>query len=73
MSLTHLAAASANFGRDLDEAYAQITRLVAEARTRDVKLLALPEAALGGYLSTLHTDGDGPDSLPPIIDLDGPE
>jgi predicted amidohydrolase len=73
MTITHLAAASANFGRDLDEAYAQITRLVAEARARDVRLLALPEAALGGYLSTLHTDGDGPDSLPPIIDLDGPE
>lgn len=73
MTITHLAAASANFGRDLDEAYAQITSLVAEARAQDVKLLALPEAALGGYLSTLHTDGDGPDSLPPIIDLDGPE
>lgn len=73
MTLTHLAAASANFGRDLDEAYAQITRLVAEARARDVRLLALPEATLGGYLSTLHTDGDGPDSLPPVIDLDGPE
>lgn len=73
MTITHLAAASANFGRDLDEAYAQIATLVAEARAQDVKLLALPEAALGGYLSTLHTDGDGPDSLPPIIDLDGPE
>lgn len=73
MTITTLAAASANFGRDLDEAYARITRLVAEARGRDVRLLALPEAALGGYLSTLHTDGDGPDSLPPIIDLDGPE
>jgi len=73
MTITHLAAASANFGRDLDEAYAQITSLVAQARARDVKLLALPEAALGGYLSTLHTDGDGPDSLPPVIDLDGPE
>jgi N-carbamoylputrescine amidase len=73
MTITHLAAASAAFGRDLDAAYAQITRLVAEARARDVRLLALPEASLGGYLSTLHTDGDGPDSLPPIIDLDGPE
>ncbi|MFC5678238.1 carbon-nitrogen hydrolase family protein [Aeromicrobium endophyticum] len=73
MTITHLAAASAAFGRDLDEAYAQITRLVAEARARDVRLLALPEAALGGYLSTLHTDGDGADSLPPVIDLDGPE
>jgi N-carbamoylputrescine amidase len=73
MTITHLAAASAAFGRDLDEAYAQIGRLVAEARSRGVSLLALPEATLGGYLSTLHTDGDGPDSLPPVIDLDGPE
>jgi N-carbamoylputrescine amidase len=73
MTITHLAAASAAFGRDLDDAYAQIARLVAEARAGDVRLLALPEAALGGYLSTLHTDGDGPDSLPPILDLDGPE
>jgi N-carbamoylputrescine amidase len=73
MTITHLAAAAASFGRDLDQAYAQITTLVAEARSRDVRLLALPEATLGGYLSTLHTDGDGPDSLPPIIDLDGPE
>ena len=60
MTITTLAAASASFGRDLDEAYALITRLVAEARSRDVSFLALPEAALGGYLSTLHTDGDGP-------------
>jgi N-carbamoylputrescine amidase len=73
MTITHLAAAAASFGRDLDEAYARITTLVAQARARDVRLLALPEASLGGYLSTLHTDGDGPDSLPPIIDLDGPE
>ena len=73
MTITHLAAASAGFGRDLDEAYALIARLVDEARSRDVRLLALPEATLGGYLSTLHTDGDGPDSLPPIVDLDGPE
>jgi N-carbamoylputrescine amidase len=73
MTITHLAAAAANFGRDLDEAYAQIATLVAEARAKDVRLLALPEATLGGYLSTLHTDGDGPDSLPPVIDLDGPE
>ncbi len=73
MTITHLAAASANFGRDLDQAYAQIDSLVSQARQRDVRLLALPEATLGGYLSTLHTDGDGPDSLPPVLDLDGPE
>ena len=73
MTVTHLAAASASFGRDVDQALAQVAALVAEARARDVRLLALPEATLGGYLSTLHTDGAGPDSLPPVIDLDGPE
>jgi N-carbamoylputrescine amidase len=73
MTMTPLAAASASFGRDLDENLAQIASLVDDARAQGVRLLALPEAALGGYLSTLHTDGDGADSLPPVIDLDGPE
>lgn len=73
MSITPMAAASANFGRDLDENLAQIATLTAQAREKGVRLLALPEATLGGYLSTLHTDGPGADSLPPIIDLDGPE
>jgi predicted amidohydrolase len=70
---TALAAAAANFGRDLNQNLAQITSLVGTARQRGVRLLALPEAALGGYLSTLHTDGEGADSLPPIIDLEGSE
>lgn len=73
MTTTPLAAAAANFDRDIDQNLAQITSLVDEARQQGVRLLALPEAALGGYLSTLHTDGEGADSLPPIIDLDGPE
>ena len=73
MTTTPMAAASANFGRDLHENLAQIESLADDARRRGVRLLALPEATLGGYLSTLHTDGPGADSLPPIIDLDGPE
>ena len=48
------------------------------ARERGVCLLALPEACLGGYLSVLGRGRDGefdesPDSLPPVMDVDGPE
>jgi N-carbamoylputrescine amidase len=73
MTTTPLGAVSANFGRELEENFAQIATLVADARQQGVRLLALPEAALGGYLSSLGHGDDGPDSLPPIIDLDGPE
>ena len=70
-----LAAASENFGRDLEENYRTIARLVAEASAAGADLLALPEAAIGGYLSSLggHGDPSTPDSLPPAIRLDGPE
>jgi predicted amidohydrolase len=70
MSALTVAAAAENFGRDLDAAFARIAQLVAEARTRGARLLALPEATLGGYLASL----DGPaESLPPALDVDGPE
>lgn len=69
MSAVTLAAVSAPFGRDLDEAYARIGRLLAQARAEGVGLLVLPEACLGGYLANL--DGEAP--LPPALDLDGPE
>lgn len=70
-----LAAAAANFGRDLEENYATIARLLADARTQGAALLALPEATLGGYLSSLGGVGDPrkPKSLPPALRLDGPE
>jgi N-carbamoylputrescine amidase len=70
-----LAAASEEFGRDLEENYRTIARLVAEATAAGADLLALPEAAIGGYLSSLggHGDPTKPDSLPPAIRLDGPE
>ncbi len=69
MSAVTLAAVSAPFGRDLDEAYARIGRLLAQARAEGAGLLVLPEACLGGYLANL--DGEAP--LPPALDLDGPE
>lgn len=64
-----VAAVSAPFGRDLDDAYARIGRLIEDARARGVQLLVLPEACLGGYLADL----DGAAPLPPALDLDGPE
>lgn len=67
---TGLAAVAAPFGRDLDENVAQIAEFATQARQQGVSLLALPEAALGGYLASL--DGTA-ESLPPVIDLDGPE
>jgi predicted amidohydrolase len=69
MPLT-VAAVAANFGRDLDAAFARIEELLDQARSRGAELVVLPEATLGGYLSTL--DG-GPASLPPALDIDGPE
>ncbi|QZT63265.1 carbon-nitrogen hydrolase family protein [Mycolicibacterium austroafricanum] len=72
-----LAAASANFTRDLEQNYALIASLADEARHRGVDFLALPEAAIGGYLSSLGNHGDTvrttARSLPPAIRLDGPE
>lgn len=72
-----VAAVSANFGRDLEADYATIADLVGQARLRGIQLLALPEAALGGYLPSLGNHGDTirttRRSLPPALSLHGPE
>jgi N-carbamoylputrescine amidase len=73
-----IGAVCAGFGRDIDSNLEQITALVSDARSRGVRLLALPEACLGGYLSVLGRGRDGahdeqPDDLPPVMDVDGPE
>lgn len=75
---TSVAAVAANFGRDVEANLAAISAYVAQARARGVNLLAFPEACLGGYLSVLGSGRDGthdeaPDSLPPVMDVDGPE
>lgn len=67
---TGLAAVCGNFGRSLDQNLAQVDDLALAARQQGASLLALPEASLGGYLASL--DGTA-ESLPPVIDLDGPE
>ncbi|MDF2989910.1 MAG: acyltransferase [Microbacterium sp.] len=76
MSIT-VASVSANFTRDLEQNYALIADLVAEARAAGVSFLAFPEAAIGGYLSSLGNHGDTikttKKSMPPAIRLDGPE
>lgn len=69
MTGVRIAAAAAPFGRDLDEDFARIAALIDRARADGVRLLALPEACLGGYLANLDGGADGP----PALDADGPE
>ncbi|MBS41866.1 MAG: carbon-nitrogen hydrolase family protein [Nocardioides sp.] len=73
-----VAAVAEEFGRDVEANLARVGELVADARARGVRLLALPEACLGGYLSVLGSGRDGthderPADLPPVMDVDGPE
>jgi len=72
MSTLRMAAVAAQFGRDLEEAFATAERLIKEARAEGVRLLALPEACLGGYLLSLDDDSEL-DEGPPALALDGPQ
>jgi N-carbamoylputrescine amidase len=63
-----LAAAAANFDRDLERCYERIGALIAQARRQGAHLLSLPEAALGGYLASL----DGTQPPPPAFEVDSP-
>ncbi|HEV7907855.1 MAG TPA: carbon-nitrogen hydrolase family protein [Pseudonocardiaceae bacterium] len=69
MSTLRMAAVAAPFDRDLEADFSTIAQLIVDARTKGVGLLALPEACLGGYLSSLDGSADGP----PALELDGPE
>ncbi|MDL9947112.1 carbon-nitrogen hydrolase family protein [Gordonia sp. ABSL11-1] len=75
--MTTIAAVAANFTRDLEQNYETIADYVDQARRRGVEFLVFPEAAIGGYLSSLGNHGDTVKnttrSLPPAIRLDGPE
>ncbi|GGF42190.1 carbon-nitrogen hydrolase family protein [Williamsia phyllosphaerae] len=75
--MTTIAAVAANFTRDLEQNYALIQTLTTQAREKGVEFLVFPEAAIGGYLSSLGNHGDTVKntdrSLPPAISLDGPE
>ena len=71
MSELVIAAVAARFGRDMDACMRTIARALGEARVCGARLVVLPEAALGGYVESLHdTDDVEP---PPALDLDGPE
>ncbi|HEX4791406.1 MAG TPA: carbon-nitrogen hydrolase family protein [Actinospica sp.] len=72
MTALRMAAVAAEFGRDLELDFAAVERLVKEARAADVRLLALPEACLGGYLLSLDEDVEL-DEGPPALALEGPE
>jgi predicted amidohydrolase len=63
---------AAEFGRDLEEDFAIAEQLIKEAGEQGVRLLALPEACLGGYLLSLDDDS-ALDEGPPALALDGPE
>ncbi|MEW9533805.1 carbon-nitrogen hydrolase family protein [Microbispora sp. NPDC049125] len=71
MSALRMAAVAAEFGRDLETDFDLAARLIEKARADGVRLLALPEACLGGYLLSL--DGEAGDAGPPPLALDGPE
>jgi predicted amidohydrolase len=71
MTTLRLAAVAAEFGRDLEEDFATVEGVIKQARDRDVRLLALPEACLGGYLLSLDDSDD--DGGPPPLAVDGPE
>jgi predicted amidohydrolase len=64
-----MAAVAAPFDRDLEAGFVMIGQLIDAARADGVRLLALPEACLGGYLANLDGDAAGP----PALDPDGPE
>lgn len=75
--MTVIGTVAANFTRDLEQNYQTIAHYVAKARDQGVQFLVFPEAAIGGYLSSLGNYGDTVNttsrSLPPAIKLDGPE
>ena len=70
MTGLRVAAAAAYFGRDLDAALHRVEAIVRHARRAGVRLLVLPHAVLGGYLSDL--EDAGPDELPPTFTADDP-
>jgi predicted amidohydrolase len=64
-----MAAVAAPFDRDLEADFRRIAALIGTARDQGVRLLALPEACLGGYLADLRGGAAGP----PALRVDGPE
>lgn len=69
MTSTRIAAVAAPFDRDLESDFARIASILDDARARDLDLVVLPEAAIGGYVADLH----GVAEPPPALDPDGAE
>lgn len=65
------AAVAAPFDRDLEACFGRIEEILAEARAAGAQVVALPEAALGGYVADLSIGGHV--EPPPALALDGPE
>jgi predicted amidohydrolase len=65
-----IATASAHFGRDLAACRDRIRGIVGHARAAGARLLVLPHAALGGYLTDLREPD--PADLPPALAADDP-
>ena len=70
MSELVIAAVAAPFGRDMGACLRTIERALQEARVCGAGLVVLPEAALGGYVESLHGEDCDP---PPALAVDGPE
>ncbi|WP_405164907.1 carbon-nitrogen hydrolase family protein [Nocardia sp. NBC_01499] len=75
-----ISVAAAEFGRDMEAGYRTIAGLVEQARARGSQLLVLPEACLGGYLPSLGGGDESEEakqrrlrSLPPALEIDGPQ
>lgn len=69
--MVRLAAAAAHFTRDIGFDLDRIKMIISHARDAGVSLLALPDGALGGYLTDLR--GPDEDDLPPLLEPNGDE
>jgi nitrilase len=67
-----IAAVAASFGRDVEACLRRIEAIVADARERGAGLVVLPDASIGGYLSTFRVDDEAVEP-PPALAPDGPE
>jgi predicted amidohydrolase len=70
-----LGVVAASFNRSVAACLERVAAIIDDAREQGVRLLVLPDAALGGYLSSL---GGSPSTeavadAPPSLSLDGPE
>ncbi|NMO88746.1 carbon-nitrogen hydrolase family protein [Actinomycetospora sp. TBRC 11914] len=71
--MLRIAAAAAHFTRDLDFDLERIGVIIAHAREAGVGLLALPDGALGGYITDLRPRDHEVLDLPPALEPNGDE